>query len=183
MSASSLPRTIAARLCCYTILAVALVSVAGAGCGSPTTPPPPTTTTTTPTTSTIASTTTTTVPGTTSTTTTSIGVLDARIDIQNAPCIAPSTGPISCTLTGSSSTGGRTPYTFNWRITNFANNQVVTVNNQMSAQPELGCGFLAGVATFNIRAELTVRDSSSPTGTNTDTRDIQVTRAAGACGT
>jgi hypothetical protein len=83
-------------------------------------------------------------------------------------------------LTGSATTGGRTPYTFSWRITNFTNNQAVTVAGQ-NVQPELGCCFLAGVATFNIRAALTVTDSSSEP--KTDTRDVQITRAAGACGT
>lgn len=183
MSASNLPRTIAARVCGYTVLGVALVLSAGAGCGSPTSGDRVTTTVAT---TTIAATTTTTVPattttvGSTSTTTTSIGVLDARIDLQNTPCVAPGSGPVSCTFTGSATTGGRTPYTFNWRFTNFANNQVVTATGQ-TARPELACGFLAGVATFNIRAELTVRDSSN--SSNTDTRDVQITRAAGACGT
>ena len=182
MSASNLPRTIAARACGYMILTAAIV-LSGT-CGSN---PAPTPVSTTVPTTTIASTTTTTTPvttttiGSTSTTTTSIPGLDARIDIQNTPCVAPGSGPVSCTFTGASTTGGRTPYTFNWRFTNFANNQVVTVNGQMNARPELGCGFLAGVATFNIRAELTVRDSSNTT--NTDTRDVQITRAAGACGT
>ncbi len=182
MSASNLPRTIAARVCGYTVLAVAIVLSGTCGSNPAPTPTPVTTVPTT----TVASTTTTTVPattttiGSTSTTTTSIAVLDARIDLQNTPCVAPGSGPVSCTFTGSATTGGRTPYTFSWRFTNFANNQVVTATGQ-TARPELACGFLAGVATFNIRAELTVRDSSNTT--NTDTRDVQITRAAGACGT
>ena len=187
MSASNLPRTIAARLsgCTALTLAVATILISGAGCGSPTNGDRVTTTIAT---TTIAATTTTTVPattttvGSTSTTTTIIGVLDARIDIQNTPCVAPGTGPVSCTFTGSATTGGRTPYTFNWRFTNSTNNQVVTASGQ-TARPELACGFLAGVATFNVRVELTVRDSSSPSAGNTDTRDVQITRAAGACGT
>jgi hypothetical protein len=181
MSASSHLRTTVARACGCTVLAVAIAL--SATCGSS---PAPTPVSTTVPTTTVASTTTTTVPATTttigSTTTTSIGVLDARIDIQNTPCVAPGSGPVSCTFTGSATTGGRTPYTFNWRFTNFANNQVVTATGQ-TARPELACGFLAGVVTFNVRAELTVRDSSNPNATNTDTRDVQITRAAGACGT
>jgi hypothetical protein len=178
MSTSRLRRTSAARICGYAVLGVAIVATAGAGCGG--SKPGPTPVTTTVATTTVASTSTTTVPANTSTTTTSIGVLDARIDLQNTPCVAPGSGAVSCTFTGSGSSGGRPPYTFAWRFTNFANAQVVTATGQ-NAQPELGCNFLAGVATFNVRAELTIRDTSN--AANTDTRDVQVARAAGACGT
>jgi hypothetical protein len=176
MNASSLPQTIVTCACCAALIG----AVFGAGCGSKT--PSRDGTTTTIATTTVATTTSTVPPTTTtsSTTTIGVGVLDARIDIQNAPCVAPSTGQVSCTFTGAATTGGRTPYTFSWRFTNFANNQVITGTGQ-TERPELGCGFLAGVATFNVRAALTVRDASNTM--NTDTRDVQITRAAGACGT
>ena len=79
-----------------------------------------------------------------------------------------------------SATGGRTPYTFRWAFTNPANNQVVTVNSQ-NARPELGCGFSTGVATFSVRAVLTVTDANGTT--ETEDRNQQIARAAGACGT
>jgi hypothetical protein len=65
-------------------------------------------------------------------------------------------------------------------MTNPANNQVVNVNGQ-NARPELGCGFSSGVVTFNLRAVLTVTDASGDT--ETEDRNQQITRAAGACGT
>ena len=181
MSASNLPRTIAARVCGYAIMG-AIVLGLSASCGSKSGPTPVTTSVATTTVATTTTVPTTTTVGSTSTTTTSIAGLDARIDIQDAPCIAPGSGPVSCTFTAAGTTGGRTPYTFNWRVTNFANSQVVTGTGQ-NIRPELGCTFLAGVATFNVRAEVTARDSSNPANTNTDFRDIQITRAAGACGT
>jgi hypothetical protein len=95
------------------------------------------------------------------------------------PCVAPNAGAVSCTFAGSA-TGGRTPYTFSWTFTNLANNQVVTVNSQ-NARPELGCGFSTGVVTFNLRAVLTVTDNSG--AKETEDRNQQVARAAGACGT
>jgi hypothetical protein len=176
MSASSLPQTIVACACCCAALVGAVLV---ANCGK--TPTGSTTSTSTATT-TVPATTTSTVPPTTTTsssTTTSTAELDARISVQNTPCVAPSSGPVSCTFAGSA-TGGRTPYTFRWRFTNPANNQVVTVNGQ-NARPELGCGFSAGVATFNLQVALTVTPSSgSP---NTDNRTQQIARQAGACGT
>ena len=129
MNASSLPRTMVASACGAALIGAVL----GANCGSKTpTRDGSTSTTSTPTTTTTVppTTTTTSTATTSSTTTTSIPGLDARIDIQNAPCVAPGSGPVSCTFTGSATTGGRTPYTFNWRFTNFANNQVVTVNGR-----------------------------------------------------
>ena len=119
MNASSLPQTIVACACCAALIG----AVFGAGCGSKT--PSRDGTTTTIATTTVATTTSTVPPTTTtsSTTTIGVGVLDARIDIQNAPCVAPSTGQVSCTFTGAATTGGRTPYTFSWRFTNFANNE------------------------------------------------------------
>jgi hypothetical protein len=182
MSASSFPRTIAARICGYTALAVAIV-LSGT-CGSN---PAPTPVSTTVPTTTIAATTTTTVPattttvGSTSTTTTIIRELDARIDIRDEPCRAPGSGQVSCRFTGSSTTGGRTPYTFRWTFTNPANNQVVTVNG-VDARPELGCGFSTGVATFALRVTLTVTDSSNETNTD-NLNNVTITREGGACGT
>ena len=182
MVGSSLRRTNVVRVCGYAVMGIAIVAIAGAGCGSksgPTQPPPPTTTTTAPTTTTVASTTTTTtttVPGTTSTTTTSIAVLDAFISVNNTPCVAPNAGQVSCTFAGSA-TGGRTPYTFSWVFTNPANNQTVNVSGA-NARPELGCGFSSGVATFSVRAVLTVTDAS---GTReTEDRNQQMTRTG--CG-
>jgi hypothetical protein len=178
MKASSLRQAFAARLFGYGVLAAAIVlSVGGCGGKSPT----QSATTTVPATTTTTSTTTS-VPATTTTmasTTTITAELDARISVQNTPCVAPSSGPVSCTFAGSA-TGGRTPYTFRWRFTNPANNQVVTVNGQ-NARPELGCGFSTGVVTFNLQVQLTVTPSSG--SSNTDTRTQQVARQAGACGT
>jgi hypothetical protein len=114
--------------------------------------------------------------GSTSTTTTSIGVLDAFISVQNTPCVAPNAGAISCTFAGSA-TGGRAPYTFSWVFTNPANNSTVNFSGA-NAKPELGCGFSTGVATFSVRAVLTVRDASGTT--ETEDRNQQMTRTG--CG-
>jgi hypothetical protein len=113
------------------------------------------------------------VPGTTTTT---IAPLDAFISVQNTPCVAPNTGQVSCTFAGSAQ-GGRTPYTFRWTFNNPANNQNVTVNGA-NARPELGCGFSSGVATFSVRAFLTVTDASG--ATETEDRNQQMTRTG--CG-
>lgn len=175
MFGSNLARTIAARVYGRTALIIVVVLGVGAGCGSKTPTASSTSTTSTP------ATTTSTAPATTTTiasTTTTIGVLDARISV-NPPCVAPSAGPVSCTFAGSA-TGGLTPFTFRWRFTNPANNQVVDVNDQ-NARPVLGCGFSTGVVTFNLQAALTVTDSSGTT--NTDTANQQIAREAGACGT
>src|SRR5688572_17855739 len=115
MNASRLPQSILARRFGYSVVVAVVVLALGGGCGkSPTVPPATTTsttsTTTVPATTTTTSSTTTTVPANT-TTTTSIAVLDAFISVQNTPCVAPSSGAVSCTFAGSAS-GGRTPYTF-----------------------------------------------------------------------
>lgn len=186
MSASNLLGRIAARRVGYAALAACVVISGVAGCGSKGSGPTPVTTTTTALTTTTTapatttSTTTTTVPGPTTTTTTSIAPLDARIDIQNLPCNAEDTGPVSCTFAGSA-TGGRPAYTrFRWVFTNPANNQTVTVDGA-TARPELGCGISRDVPTFLLNVTLTVTDSSG--ATNTDTRpNVQINRVKGDCG-
>lgn len=184
MNASSLSPTIARVLSCAAMAGITILSM---NCGSKSPTPPSTTTTTAPATTTIpattttSSTTTTTVPGTTttSTTTTSIAPLDAFISVQNTPCVAPNVGQVSCRFAGSAA-GGRTPYAFRWTFTNPANNQVVTVNTQ-NASPELGCGFSSGVVTFSLQAVLRVTDANGTV--ETENRNQQIARQAGACGT
>ncbi len=127
----------------------------------------------------------TTTGGTTSTGTTTTGgggvtSVTATFNVTNPPCVAPSTGNVSCTF-NALATGATAPYTFAWTFTNPANGQVVTGSNLAAVSPALGCSFSAGVVTFTINVSLTATPASGTAGTITGTQSI--TRAAGACGT
>jgi hypothetical protein len=98
---------------------------------------------------------------------------------NNATCIAPSTGNVSCRFVGSAS-GGQPPYTFDWRFTNPANQQVRLANGQQ-VSPALGCDYSAGTVTFTVQIALTIGQQSGSSVTVTGSRLI--TRADGACGT
>ena len=147
------------------LVALAILMLLQAACGDSSTGPSTTTGTT--------STTTTTGGGGGSTTAT------ATFSVTNTPCVAPSAGNVSCTF-NASATGATAPYTFAWRFTNPANNQVEMLTGQ-TASPPLGCGFSTGVVTFTINVSLTATPTAGTAGTVTGTQSI--TRAAGACGT
>lgn len=123
--------------------------------------------------------------GTTTTTTTTGGGGGATnatpaFTVANTPCVAPSTGNVSCTF-NATATGGTAPYKFDWLFTNPANNQEVRIDNSVSASPALGCSFSSGTVTFSITVRLTATPASGTAGTTTATQSV--TRAAGACGT
>jgi len=148
--------------------AVALCATCGGGTG-----PSTTTTTTAPATTTTTTSTTTTAP-----TTTSIPVLTGSFAVQNTPCVAPSTGPVTCRFVASAS-GGEGPYRFDWRIT-APNGANVRVDNQQQTSPEIGCGFSTGVATFNVTVVLTITPASGAPITVNGTQVIA--RNSGVCG-
>ena len=173
MIAFSLRRTVASPVYRRAALASAAL-VLCATCGGGSTGPNTTTTTTAP-----ATTTTTTTPPTTTTTptTTSIPVLTGSFAVQNTPCVAPSTGPVTCRFVASAS-GGEGPYRFDWRISTPSGN--VRVDNQQQTSPELGCGFSTGAATFNVTVVLTITPASGAAITVNGTQ--QVGRDKGNCG-
>jgi len=155
---------------------VAMGMLAATSCGGSTGP-----TTTSTTTTTASATTTTTAPvttTTTSTTTTSIPVLTGSISVQNTPCTATATAPVSCTFVGNAS-GGQAPYTFTWIFRNPANNATVQATGQQ-VRPQLGCDIAVGVQTFNVSLTLTIQPASGSSITVTGTQ--QIVRAAGNCG-
>lgn len=152
-----------ATSCLRVVLALAVASF---GCGD--SPTRTTTTTTVPvTTSTVPATTTSTVPPTTT----------GTITVQNTPCVAAATGPVSCTFVGTG-TSGQAPFTYSWVFTTPTSATPAITGSQ--ARPELGCGFSAGVATFNLSIALTISPATGSPATITSTQPI--TRAAGSCG-
>jgi hypothetical protein len=159
---------------------MAAIVMAAAGCGGGDTSPTPVTTTssiaTTSTTS--VATTTTSSTATTSTTTTSIPALSGSFRVENTPCIANSSGSVSCRFIATA-TGGTPSYTFDWRFVGPTNNSATPSGQQVD--PVLGCDIAAGVATFNVNITLTITDAARSTATVTGSQ--QITRAAGACGT
>jgi hypothetical protein len=104
--------------------------------------------------------------------------LVVSFSVRNTPCIAPSTGPVSCQF-AVALTGGLPPYSYEWQFRS-PNNALVPEEGTV-VSPVLGCGFQAGLVQFNVGVTLTVRQSGgSPV---TVTGNQLVTRAAGACGT
>jgi hypothetical protein len=143
------------------------------------------TTGTTSTTGTTGTATTTTTTGTTTTGTTTTGgggTVNIIVDytLTNTPCVAPSSGAVSCTFSATAS-GGTAPYTWAWTINNPANTARFTSTDQ-NVRPELGCNYSTGQVTFNINVQLTATDSMGRSQ-NTSVRQQSITRATGACGT
>ena len=158
---------------------MAAIVLAATGCGGGGAGPDQVTTTSSSTsTTTSAATTTTSSTATTSTTTTSIPALSGSFRVENTPCIANSSGSVSCRFIASAS-GGTPSYTFNWRFVGPTNNSATPSGQQVD--PVLGCDIATGVATFNVNITLTITDAAPSTATVTGSQ--QITRAAGACGT
>jgi hypothetical protein len=103
----------------------------------------------------------------------------ASINVLNTPCTAPSSGAVTCRFSGSAA-GAPSPFTFNWRFTNPANNQAITATGQ-EVQPELGCNVSSGVVTFNLSVSLTATGGNGASTTVTGSQ--QIARLKGACGT
>jgi len=173
----SLRRLLASPVHRRAVLASAALAFCATCGGGPTTTTtttttvPVTTTTTPPTTTTVV--TTTTVP-----TTTTIPVVTGSFTVQNQPCVAPSTGPVTCRFVASAS-GGEAPYRFDWRIT-APNGANVRVDNQQQTSPEIGCGFSTGVSSFNVTVVLTITPAAGAAITVNGTQLIS--RLAGNCG-
>lgn len=104
--------------------------------------------------------------------------LTGTLNTENLPCIAPSSGPITCRFVATAA-GAQSPYQFSWRFTNPANNNVVT-GSGTPQRPELGCGFSSGVTTFNLGVSVTISGGGQSITLN---GSRQIARAAGACGT
>lgn len=102
----------------------------------------------------------------------------ASMRAEETPCVAPGSGPVSCVFVASTN-GGTSPFTYRWTFsTPLAN---VTIEGQR-VSPELGCGFAAGVTTFDIQIALRVlQTGGGPDATTSNNQ--QVARLAGACGT
>jgi hypothetical protein len=102
------------------------------------------------------------------------------IGIQNEPCIAPATGPLSCRFVALPFE--RTDLDFRWRLENPANGRATTIFGP-STSLALPCDFSSGVARFEIVVKLLVWRTGRPEFTDTKTRNVVINRAAGACGT
>jgi hypothetical protein len=72
--------------------------------------------------------------------------------VDNLPCIAPASGNVSCTFVGSASGFSGTP-TFNWT---FVAPLATQRNTGPAVRPDLGCGYSAGVKTFQVAVTLTI---------------------------
>ena len=151
-------------------IAIVVILAVAAGCGGGN--GPSSTTTTVPPTSTTTSTTTTAA----STSTTTVGP-SGVITIQNAPCVADASGPVTCTFVGSASGFTGTP-TFAWTFVVPTGTRAAQAGP--TARPELGCNFSTGVATFQIDVTLVI---TSGTQTFTVAGLQQITRKQGACNT
>jgi hypothetical protein len=105
--------------------------------------------------------------------------LTGTLNTENLPCVAPSSGNVTCRFVATAA-GGQPSYQFSWRFINPANNEVVTgTANPIS--PALGCGFSSGVTTFNMQVSVTITDSGGSSITLAGFR--QIARADGACST
>jgi hypothetical protein len=105
--------------------------------------------------------------------------LTGSISVSNTPCIAPSTGNVSCTFVASAS-GDQPPYTFAWTFINPANGLVIPATGQ-NVSPALGCNISSGVATYNLNISLIITAASGHTTTVPGSQ--QIGRRAGDCGT
>ena len=97
------------------------------------------------------------------------------IRVENEPCVAPATGPVSCTFVAVAS--GADGWTWGFLDTRFGRGPGYPGPR---VSPVLDCSFSSGAANFDVMVRLSVRfPSGSMTNSN---RTVQMTRAASACG-
>ena len=117
------------------------------------------------------------VPTPTSTsTTTSIPDVSGSFVVQNGPCIAPASGPVTC-LFFASATGGTGSYTYHWTFIGPTGARVVL--DGQGVRPELSCALSTGVATFSVSVTLQITSGAAqfPVGPTTQ----EIIRLGGAC--
>lgn len=136
------------------VIVIAALMLGGAGCGGGSSGPTATSTST----------------------TTSIPDFSGSFVVQNGPCIAPASGPVTCTFFGSA-TGGTGGYAYHWIFVGPTGAQVIL--DGQGVRPELGCGLSTGVATFSVSVTLQISSGAAlfPVGPAPQ----QITRLGGAC--
>jgi hypothetical protein len=97
--------------------------------------------------------------------------------IDNEPCVAPATGPVSCRFVADPESSANF---YQWRFLNSVTGRGVGLPGPR-VSPELDCTFGPGATSFTVIAAVSVL---YPDGSiNNGERRVAITRAAGACGT